>query len=393
MRYLLSLLNYFLEWVSSSMKSINHYMTSHGDCYNLPKDKYQCLEFYNTHGRMVDRTVRKSYFYLDDENGNIKEKNHHALRLSTGSPPNEKKSGIDKFVYSREKRSNLEKDDEKYEKFEIEILKKDEFKVNEFLSFYEKRRALEESQVVYLSDPMDLQIFSDYFSFFSKKANTKCLGKDCKIGKIRDLDGKDWPKQVNGVEIPQYYQDVPADGACGYYSLICSIFNCRDAKKILSENFFDISEIKKYYGIDDPIFEYLDFYRIMAFISLNNVDAFEELSCYQLYDITFYLKILIYLELKLKKIPSLLQSYKDHEDRVNEEVANILTSHSRWIPMEFGFPILSKLLNIEIIGLSYCKGSNINKILENETADLQGNKSVVFVCTNNSHFCALRFQE
>lgn len=284
----------------------------------------------------------------------------------------------------------MEKDDEKHEKFEIEILKKDGFKIDEFLLFYSKRKALEGSKAKDLSLPMDCQMFSDYFSFFRKNANSQYFGRNYKTGKIRDLDGKDWPKRVNEVEIPQYYQDVPGGGACGYYSLICSILNCRDSKKILSQNFFDIYGIKKCYEIDDPVFKYLDFFRIMAFISLNSVDTFEELSYYQLYDITFYLKTLIYLELKSQKMDSLLGYYKGG---VNKEVVNILINPSRCIPMDFGIPILSKLLNIEIICLTHSRGGNIKLILENETKDLRGNKSVVFMYTNNSHFYALKFWE
>lgn len=65
-KYLLSSLDYFLKWMSSSIESINHYITSHED--RCSHNENFCLEFFDTRGRMIDQTVRKSNF---DADGNI----------------------------------------------------------------------------------------------------------------------------------------------------------------------------------------------------------------------------------------------------------------------------------------------------------------------------------
>jgi len=202
----------------------------------------------------------------------------------------------------------------------LEVINTPSFDLKNFGNFLDCRFSNND----YTSDNVsNCDVAIPYFNFFRINSETRYFHSfqtptniyrlvDFKNTNLRDLIGTDKAKSV----------DNTGDGNCFYYSVLFSIYEAlKDPVSATYKRFFDLktkassSLVHKICGFDEI--------RLIAILSLLQSKRFNALTRYQLFDIVFYFKMLICIE-----IADNIQLYRSFMTNMSEyQIENFLSNY------------------------------------------------------------------
>lgn len=226
-----------------------------------------------------------------------------------------------------------------------------------------------------------------YFNFFKTNSETRYFHSfqsptdiyrlvDFKNANLRDLIGTDKAKSVDNV----------GDGNCFYYSVLFSIYKAlKDPESTTYKRFFDLktkasgSLVYKIYGFDEI--------RLIAILSLLESKRFNALTKYQLFDIVFYFKMLICIE-----IADNIQLYRSFMINISEyQIENFLSNYFKTNgeiePMVISNILNYKfeIINVETVSLKYANPRMFFKMDDKKSYD----GTICLLYIDNIHYRAI----